>query len=869
MIKQAVGLFNRYANRHSYMQKEGFPLLDSAGKRFGHIDRITVREGRLWVEGWALSGLVGIANQEQAAECSPNIAREDVLNALGEVSFRKPGFTLEILFSQHYAVFWAEVMGSRYMYNLPQFPVRDMRREQIGPFLRDVVKILPTGVHWLLYRDTRSAAHIKTVLRLNCIARSGQLNRLLFSEDVEAEDSPPLTLAQTGVTIVLPVYNAFDLLPEVLARVLEYTDLPWRLIVVEDCSSDQQVRPWLREWHAELDAATATRVTLIENTTNLGFIRSVNRAFAAALPFGDHVVLLNSDAFVPPLWASRLIRPLLEHDNVATVTPMANDAEIFNIPAICQREQLRPGEADAIDEIAARFFPGNDIAEAPTGVGFCMAMNIEFLRKIPELDTIFGRGYGEEVDWCQRARQKGGRHLGVGGLFVEHRGGTSFGSAEKLKLIRKNNQTIARRYPRYDAEVQDFIRVDPLNTPRLALGIAWAGIRQQGAVPIYLAHDMGGGAEHYLQDRLKNDIGIDGAAVVLRVGGRSRWQIELHSVHGITRGETDSTDFVARLLAVLPARNIVYSCAVGDHDPLALPEILISLASGPQDRIEVLIHDYFPLSPSYTLLGSDGAYHGLPMPGPATDAAHGVQRPDGRWADLGEWRAAWSRLMDRAQAVTVFSEDSRALVAGAYPQITTKLNVTPHKLVTQVPAVPAGRPEDGVPVIGILGNIGYQKGAAVLRDLSQRLAVTSEARLVIVGNIDPAYALAHPAHVHGDYRIKDIPALVARYGISRWLIPSIWPETFSYTTHEALATGLPVFTFNLGAQGDAVRSAVAKSGRGGTIPLNKPNSNLDTILEIILGTRTGKHSNTWTVAGGNNNVRRKANSQKNMEGAIR
>jgi hypothetical protein len=99
-----------------------------------------------------------------------------------------------------------------------------------------------------------------------------------------------------------------------------------------------------------------------------------------------------------------------------------------------------------------------------------MAMNIEFLRKLPELDTIFGRGYGEEVDWCQRARQKGGRHLGVGGLFVEHRGGTSFGSAEKLKLIRKNNQTIARRYPRYDGEVQDFIQVDPLNTPRLALG---------------------------------------------------------------------------------------------------------------------------------------------------------------------------------------------------------------------------------------------------------------------------------------------------------------------------------------------------------------------------------------------------------------
>lgn len=35
---------------------------------------------------------------------------------------------------------------------------------------------------------------------------------------------------------------------------------------------------------------------------------------------------------------------------------------------------------------------------------------------------------------------------------------------------------------------------------------------------------------------------------------------------------------------------------------------------------------------------------------------------------------------------------------------------------------------------------------------------------------------------------------------------SIWPETYSYTTHEMLATGLPVVSFSLGAQGDTVAS---------------------------------------------------------------
>ena len=49
--------------------------------------------------------------------------------------------------------------------------------------------------------------------------------------------------------------------------------------------------------------------------------------------------------------------------------------------------------------------------------------------------------------------------------------------------------------------------------------------------------------------------------------------------------------------------------------------------------------------------------------------------------------------------------------------------------------------------------------------------------------------------------------LVHKYGITKWLIPSVWPETFSYTTHEALATGMPVYCFDIGAQAEAVKLA--------------------------------------------------------------
>lgn len=843
MVRKVFYLFQRYLHQHGQIQKKGFPILDSRGNFLGHIDRIMVHQNRLRVEGWVLAGLVGLANRDQAVESAPSLMRDDVLKKIGDARGKTPGFVLNIPLSLDHTVFWAEVDGVRYVHTLPPITLRNfraMRHAQIVPFLCDAARALPAGVNWLRNRDPISAARIKTALGLNTVPRSGQLNSLLFASDVTAADNPPAALASTGITIVIPVYNAFHLLPEVLARVINNTDLPWRLIVVEDCSTDVSVRPWLRKWHASQPPETGARITILENPKNLGFIRSVNRAFSAAVLFGDHVVLLNSDAFVPVRWASRLIRPLLDHDNVATVTPMSNDAEIFNIPTISKIQKLLPGEADAIDEVAAQFYPSADLADAPTGVGFCMAMHIEFLRRLPKFDTIFGHGYGEEVDWCQQVRQIGGRHLGHGGLFVEHRGGTSFGTAEKIKLIEQNNRVIARRYPCYDANVQEFIRQDPLNTPRLALAMAWAGKRQKTAVPVYLAHDLGGGAENYLQNRLKADLIADATAVVLRVGGMSRWQLELHTVHGVTRGETDSIAFIGRLLNLLPSRRIIYSCGVGDRDPISLPEILISFAQSQGDRIEILMHDFFPLSPSYTLLNSDGAYHGLPMPGLNADPAHSTFRADGTRVDLSDWRLAWGVLFQAAHRVTVFSDSSRALVVQAYPQVETKLIVSPHMpTMKAIHLRPCESPHD-TPVIGVLGNIGYQKGAAILRELSQLLAKTGRGRLVILGNVDPAYRMASSAKIHGGYQIEDIPCLVARYGIDRWLIPSIWPETFSYTTHEALATGLPVFGLDIGAHGEVIRTAAAKTGQGGIIPMTGGTVDLEEALDILVGKITPK-----------------------------
>ena len=218
-------------------------------------------------------------------------------------------------------------------------------------------------------------------------------------------------------------------------RLRRHSDLPWHLILVEDASPDPRIRPFLRDWVAGVEAAGDGRASLIENPVNLVFIGAVNLGLARAQQQAPDapVVLLNTDAFVPEGWLSRLVAPILADPLVASVTPMSNDAELASVPAICTRTVLAPGEADAIDAVARGLAAGAGLAEAPTGVGFCMALSPRFLARLPGFDTAFGRGYGEEVDWCQKAVALGGRHLYLPQLFVEHRGGSSFGSAAKAQ----------------------------------------------------------------------------------------------------------------------------------------------------------------------------------------------------------------------------------------------------------------------------------------------------------------------------------------------------------------------------------------------------------------------------------------------------
>ncbi len=246
---------------------------------------------------------------------------------------------------------------------------------------------------------------------------------------------------------------------------------------------------------------------------------------------------------------------------------------------------------------------------------------------------------------------------------------------------------------------------------------------------------------------------------------------------------------------------------MGAPDPAAVVALMTTLADGPGQSAEVLFHDFFPVSPNYTLLGPSGVFEGVParsdeFEGNRWPGVPGVSGP----MSLAEWREAWGGFVERAVRVRVFSQDSARHVCTAYPAVADRIEVKPHHI--GIPPAYVASPSGGRHVIGILGDLNRAKGAEVLQDLSAWLSLDERRpRLAHIGNMDPAYRLARGHAVHGSYRLDELDRLVARYGIGCWLMPSVWPETFSFTTHEMLATGLPVFCFPLGAQAEAVARA--------------------------------------------------------------
>jgi GT2 family glycosyltransferase len=260
-----------------------------------------------------------------------------------------------------------------------------------------------------------------------------------------------------ALSILLPAYSAADELDACLASLEHSVGTSVRLIVADDASPGVAITQLAQRYQAR------NRLDLhyVRRPENLGFVGNVNQALREAGE--DDVVLLNSDTITTRGWLERLSACAASDARIASITPWSNNAEICSFPEFCRAAAL-PEDADALAIAAAAGEP--HYPELPTGVGFCMFLRRAALDAVGDFDrATFGRGYGEENDWCLRASAHGWRHVLCDDAYVAHRGGASFGP-EGHAPGGENLARLNARYPGYNALIADFIMRDPLRSAR-------------------------------------------------------------------------------------------------------------------------------------------------------------------------------------------------------------------------------------------------------------------------------------------------------------------------------------------------------------------------------------------------------------------
>jgi GT2 family glycosyltransferase/glycosyltransferase involved in cell wall biosynthesis len=640
------------------------------------------------------------------------------------------------------------------------------------------------------------------------------------------------------VCAIVPVYNGLDDLKLCLASLIPQLRVGRiRALVINDGSPDPAVAIVL----ADLAARGVPGLTILHNPENLGFIGTVNRGLSLLEP-GEDALLVNADTILPPGAVERLSRHCHGRRGIASVTPMSNTATLLSFPSLTLRNRPALGlDVEALDR--AFQAEGAEPAVIPTGVGFCMHMNRAALDEVGPLSPDWGRGYCEEVDWCLSARDLGWIHLAATDTFVMHEGSVSFTNTTRLELLATNHARLEALYPEYNEELTALTRSDPFERLRIAVLLRLLAGRFR-RFTLHLTHGLGGGTKRYVNDlRMlprEQDHEVAILAPVDDTGEDTRLEL---AFDGAETTLTLSPDRVPDLLSALEASGVSVSLHVNSRLTYG-SGLLERLLSGDRPYV-VMLHDFQWYCPRVNLTDGRKFYCGEPPPDVCQLCVGGGV--DYNFADqavlietdLDAFLRFNTRILRGAQRLLAPSQDTadryRArlglddIVVVPHPEPHAGQGPQPPGRVAPVPAAP---PAAGPLRIAVVGAIGAHKGFELLLRMAERAARDRiPFFLTVIGYTPDTPSLVRYGNVEvtGAYAPAELGARLAAAEPDFVLLPSVWPETYSYVLSEIWDAGFPVVAFDFGAPAERIRSA----GGGVLIPPTRdPRALLDTLFAL-------------------------------------
>jgi GT2 family glycosyltransferase/glycosyltransferase involved in cell wall biosynthesis len=637
-----------------------------------------------------------------------------------------------------------------------------------------------------------------------------------FSINISAVTTDPdLVLIPTdeNVSVIVPIYNALDDVIVCVERLLKYTSKDVDLILINDSSSDVKVGEYLNKLNV-------SNIRVFNNEVNLGFTKTVNRGIELA--GRNDVILLNSDARVTPRWIEGFKRALKTDHKIATVTAMSDRAGAFSAPNIGNDNDLPPGITEEDYAIAFRRRGIGYYPTVPTGNGFCLYIRRSCLDEIGPLDsTAFPRGYGEENDFCMRARAAGWRNIIDDRTYVFHDRSKSFGE-EKHDLMKAGRITVDSRYPDYAKSIKIFSQSQLINAARfrarIALNDCYKGIKPR---VLYVISTVTGGTPQTNRDLMlalldSNEPWLfrcDSKVMSLyKVNSTGDELVEQHFLREFVDPLNHKSPEYDRVITNWLMKydfEVVHIRHLAWHS-LSLPK----LAKMAGARVIKSFHDLYTLCPTVKLVDDRGIFCG----GKCT-VSNGACQPQ-LWASdsfptlkhkwVHNWRDNFSQALNYCDVFVTTSESVR------------QRNLEFLNLDSSIPfvVIPHGRDfshfrspsRNNIPVsklkIVVPGNLDSTKGLSTIKSL---LALDKDERLEIhlLGKSDQVINDKRVID-HGPYKRDEFVDHVTKIQPHIGVVFSIMDESWCHTLTEIWASGLPAVVFDF----PTVATRIKKTGAG-------------------------------------------------------
>lgn len=324
---------------------------------------------------------------------------------------------------------------------------------------------------------------------------------------------------------------------------------------------------------------------------------------------------------------------------------------------------------------------------------------------------------------------------------------------------------------------------------------------------VFFDHSLGGGTEYFFYNSLKE---LKDTHAIIRIQFFPKDTLFLLTAFSknqtIKIADCSFTNILSIVHACEPT-NIIINNLVGYKN---IPETLKNIATfKSKAQITYMGHDYYAICPVYTLLNFNNIFCNIP------DISHCIQCfpksiskqrsaqnffLSSNCRDIVSWKKFWNEFFTTTvDRLVVFSKSGKDIFTKAYPILQDKTDIVPHKVQhLRHVAIP---PHHGVN-IGVLGNIGSTaKGYLIVQDLVELCNLKQDIHIIIIGILPKGIN----ASATGKYNQEELPNILEKNEIDVIFIPSICPETFSYTTAEAIEMNIPVACFNLGAPAERVK----------------------------------------------------------------